>query len=158
MSNTEKMCSHGNMSPALVIKSFFQLIGLGLCCYLSVLPILIFFSKKQNGFLAGTGLAFVYGFCGIFIAGRALSDYYPITGGLGIIRFTGDDTLAFNLSVEIGVLLIMTALSIIMLLCAKGLEGKTTIAKNSEKNIESNLKKGKIHSYFLYRLIYSHFI
>jgi hypothetical protein len=102
------------------MKSFFQLIGLGLCCYLAVLPIIIFFSRKHNGFLAGTGLAFVYGFCGIFIAGRALTDYYPITAGLGIIKFTGDGTLTFNPSVEIGILLIMVAISIIMLLCTKG--------------------------------------
>lgn len=124
---------HGDMSPVLIMKSFFQLIGLGLCCYLAVLPIIIFFSRKQNGFLAGTGLAFVYGFCGIFIAGRALTDYYPITAGLGIIKFTGDGTLTFNLSVEIGVLLIMVALSIVMLLCMKGFEDKTTVAKNAGK-------------------------
>ena len=120
---------HGDVSAVLVMKSFFQLIGLGLCCYLAVLPILIFFSRKQNGFLAGTGLAFVYGFCGIFIAGRALTDYYPITAGLGIIKFTGDGTLTFNLSVEIGVLLSMVVLSIVMLLCTKGFKDQTMVAK-----------------------------
>ena len=124
---------HENMLPALVVKSLFQFVGLGLCCYLAVLPIIIFFSRKQNGFLAGVGLAFVYGFCGIFIAGRSLTDYYPITAGLGIIKFTGDGTLTFHLSVEIGVLLIMAALSIVMLLCMKGLEDKATIAKNAGK-------------------------
>jgi ABC-type Na+ efflux pump permease subunit len=124
---------HGHVSLALAMKSFFQLVGLGLCCYLAVLPILIFFSKKQNGFLAGTGLAFVYGFCGIFIAGRALTDYYPITAGLGIIKFTGDGTLTFNLSVEISVLLLMAAVSIVMLLCTKGFEDKTTVSKNAGK-------------------------
>ncbi|MFA9463083.1 MAG: ABC transporter permease [Velocimicrobium sp.] len=120
---------HGDMSPTIVMKSLFQLVGLGLCCYLAVLPIIIFFSRKQNGFLAGTGLAFVYSFCGIFIAGRALTDYYPITAGLGIIKFTGDGTLIFNCFVEIGVLFIMAALSIVMLLCTKGFEDKTTVSK-----------------------------
>ncbi len=109
-----------NMLPALVVKSLFQLIVSGLCCYLAVLPIIIFFSRRQNGFLAGVGTAFVYGFCGIFIAGRSLTDYYPITAGLGIIRFTGDGTLKFNLPVEIGVLFIMTMISIVMLLSSKG--------------------------------------
>jgi ABC-type transport system involved in multi-copper enzyme maturation permease subunit len=122
---------HGNMSLALVVKSFFQLVGLGLCCYLAVLPIIIFFSRKQNGFLAGAGLAFVYGFCGIFIAGRALTDYYPITAGLGIIKFSGDGTLIFNLSVEIGVLLIMIILSIVMLLCVKGYEDGAAVSKSA---------------------------
>jgi ABC-type transport system involved in multi-copper enzyme maturation permease subunit len=112
----------GDMSAALVVKSCFQLIGIGLCCYVAVLPIIILFSRKQNGFLAGTGLAFVYGFCGIFIAGRAFTDYYPITAGLGVIKYTGDGTLTFDLSIELAVLLIMAALSIVMLLCMKGNE------------------------------------
>lgn len=133
------MFCHGDISPALVTKSFFQLVGLGLCCYLAVLPIIIFFSRKQNGFLAGTGLAFVYGFCGIFIAGRALTDYYPITAGLGIIKFTGDGTLIFNTSVEISVLLLMVVLSIVMLLCMKGFEDKTTVAKNTGKKHRKKL-------------------
>ncbi len=130
----------GNMSLVLVIKSFFQLIGLGLCCYLAVLPIILLFSRKPNGFLAGTGLAFVYGFCGVFIAGRALTDYYPITAGLGIIKFTGDDTLSYQLSVEIGVLLTMAVISIVMLLYTKGLEDHVSITKNKGKNTRNNSK------------------
>lgn len=124
---------HGNMLLALVVKSLFQLVGLGLCCYLAVLPIIIFFSRKQNGFLAGVGLAFVYGFCGIFIAGRSLTDYYPITAGLGIIKFTGDGSLNFNLSVEIGILLLMTALSVAMLLCTRGYKDGVAMPKNKGK-------------------------
>lgn len=118
------------MLPALVVKSFFQLVGGGLFCYLAVLPIIIFFSRKQNGFLAGVGLAFVYGFCGIFIAGRSLTDYYPITAGLGIVKFTGDGSLNFNLSVEIVILLLMTALSIVMLFCTKSYNEGTTVSKS----------------------------
>lgn len=122
-----------NMSPDLVVKSLFQLVGLGLCCYLAVLPIITFFSRKQNGFLVGVGLAFVYGFCGIFIAGRNLNDYYPITAGLGIIKFTGDGTLAFNVSMEIGVMFLMITLSIVMLLCMKGYEDGVARPKNKGK-------------------------
>lgn len=123
------MFYHENMSLALVAKSLFQLVGLGICCYLAVLPIIIFFSKKQNGFLAGTGLAFVYGFGGIFIAGRALTDYYPITAGLGIIKFTGDNSLYFNFEVEISILLLMVVLSIAMLICTKNYEDEITTSK-----------------------------
>lgn len=119
---------HENMSLVLVVKSLFQLVGLGICCYLAVLPIIIFFSKKQNGFLAGTGLAFVYGFGGIFIAGRALTDYYPITAGLGIIKFTGDNSLYFNIWVEIGILLLMVVLSIAMLILTKNYEDEIKVS------------------------------
>lgn len=124
---------HENMSLFLIAKSFFQLVGLGLCCYLAVLPIIIFFSRKQNGFFAGVGLAFAYGFCGIFIAGRKFTDYYPITACLGIIKYTGDDTLTFNPSLEIGVMLLMITLSIVMLLCMKGYEDGASMPKNKGK-------------------------
>lgn len=118
----------------LVIKSIYQFIVLGLCCYLAVLPIILFFSRKQNGFFAGTGLAFVYGLCGVFIAGRSLTDYYPITTGLGIILFTGDGTLRFNLFVEIVVLSLMALLSVVMLLSMKGFEGERDATKKSQTN------------------------
>ncbi|MBU3157726.1 ABC transporter permease (plasmid) [Clostridium estertheticum] len=124
---------HGNMSPSLVAKSFLQLVGMGFCCYLAVLPIIIFFSRKQNGFLAGVGIAFVYGFCGIFIAGKNLTDYYPITAGLGIIKFTGDGTLTFNVSLEIVIMLFMITLSIVMLLCMKGYKDGVAMPKNKGK-------------------------
>ncbi|NNU78061.1 ABC transporter permease [Clostridium estertheticum] len=124
---------HGNMSPAIVAKSLLQLVGLGLCCYLAVLPIIIFFSRKQNGFLAGASLAFVYGFCGIFIAGKNLTDYYPITAGLGIVKFTGDGTLTFNVPMEIAVMFFMIILSIVMLLCMKGYEDGVAMEKNKGK-------------------------
>jgi len=72
------------MSIPLVVKSLYQIVGIGLCNYIAALPIIAFFSRKQNGFFAGVGFAFVYGFCGIFVAGRGLTDFYPITTGLGI--------------------------------------------------------------------------
>jgi bacitracin transport system permease protein len=46
-----------------------------------------------------------------------------------MIQFTGDGTLTFHLSVEIGVLLLMAAISIVMLICTKGFEDKTTVSK-----------------------------
>jgi len=55
--------------------------------FIAVSPIIAFFSRKRGGFYIGVGLAFFYGICGIFAAGRHLSDVYPITAGLGIIRY-----------------------------------------------------------------------
>lgn len=125
-----------DMSFSLIAKSLYQIVGMGLCNYIAVLPIIVFFSWKQNGFFAGVGLAFVYGFCGIFVAGRNLSDYYPITSGLGIIGFTGGGgagDLTFNTSLELCVLFLMVVISVIMLICAKDYADGTAISKNKLK-------------------------
>lgn len=134
-----------NISPALVAKSLFQLVGMGLCIYIAVLPIIIFFSRKQNGFLAGVGLAFVYGFCGIFVAGRKLTDYYPITTGLGIVGFTGSGgagSLTFNIAMELLVLFLMVVISVIMFLCMKDYEDEAVLSKNK-------VKKQKVGHFFI---------
>ena len=42
---------------------------------------------KRNLFLAGTCGAFVYGFCGIFVANTRFTSWYPTTSGLTIIKY-----------------------------------------------------------------------
>lgn len=57
------------------------------CCYIAVLPIIILSTKKENGYLAGVGISFFYSFCSIFVANGKLVSLYPITAGLGIIKY-----------------------------------------------------------------------
>lgn len=100
------------MSIPLIVKSLYQIVGIGVCNYIAVLPIIAFFCRKQNGFFAGVGLAFVYGFCGIFVAGRGLTDFYPVTAGLGIWGYTGQGTVSYNAAIgglTLLVMLIVTA-------------------------------------------------
>ena len=54
---------------------------------IAVSPLIVFFRRKREGFYTGVGLAFFYGLCGIFAAGRHLTDVYPVTAGLGIIGY-----------------------------------------------------------------------
>lgn len=116
---------------------------MGICCYLAVLPIIIFFSRKRNGF-GRSSFGFCLWFCGIFIAGRNLTDYYPITAGLGLIGFTGGGgagDLTFNTLHEICVLALMVIISAIMLLCIKNFDKTVSTQinkKTEEKNIRSN--------------------
>ena len=42
---------------------------------------------KRSLFLAGTCGAFVYGFCGIFVANTRFTSWYPTTSGLTIIKY-----------------------------------------------------------------------
>ena len=43
--------------------------------------------KKENGYLAGVGISFFYSFCSIFVANGKLVSFYPITAGLGVIKY-----------------------------------------------------------------------
>ena len=52
-----------------------------------MLPIIILCTKKENGYLAGVGISFFYSFCSIFVANGNLVSFYPITAGLGIIKY-----------------------------------------------------------------------
>ncbi|NJB05642.1 ABC transporter permease subunit, partial [Clostridioides difficile] len=50
-----------NISVTLVVKSLVQILSVNLYCYVAVLPIIAYFGRKQNAFLTGVGIAFVYG-------------------------------------------------------------------------------------------------
>jgi len=75
------------MELAIIGTSCVQICLVAFFNFIAVSPIIAFFSRKRGGFYIGVGLAFFYGICGIFAAGRHLSDVYPITAGLGIIRY-----------------------------------------------------------------------
>lgn len=124
---------HENMTPSLVAKSFFQLVGLGFCCYLAVLPIITFFSRKQNGFLTGVGLAFAYGFCGVFVAGRNLTDFYPITAGLGIARYTGQDGAVYNPFIGVLILGLMIVFTMALIAFTPTYDKVTAVPKKKDK-------------------------
>lgn len=124
-----------SISFQFTIKSLYQIVGMGILNYIAVLPIIIFFSRRQNGFLAGVGLAFVYGFVGIFVAGRNFTDYYPITTGLGIIGYTGSGgagSLTFNTTIETCVLFLIVVISSIMIVNMKNYEKQTTMSKTKK--------------------------
>lgn len=102
------------ITPTLLGVSFAQIVGVGFFNFLAVAPLVAWFSRKRNGFFTGVGLAFFYGFCGIFIAGRNLTDFYPITAGLGIIQYTGQDGAIYNPIVGALVLLLIVALTMVI--------------------------------------------
>jgi hypothetical protein len=103
-----------DMTPMLLWMSFAQIAGVGFFNFLAVAPFPAWFSRKRNGFFTGVGIAFFYGFCGIFVAGRNLTDFYPITAGLGIIRYTGQDGAIYNPVIGTSVLLLVIALTMVI--------------------------------------------
>ena len=85
-----------DITPTLLRVSLYQIVGVGFFNFLAVAPVSAWFARKRNGFFTGVGLAFFYGFCGIFVAGRKLTDFYPVTAGLGIIQYTGQEDMTYN--------------------------------------------------------------
>lgn len=79
----------GGFSPAALGVSLVQLVGVAFFNFLAVSPLIAGFGRKRGAFFIGVGIAFFYGFCGIFMAGNGLPDVYPITAGLGIVGYTG---------------------------------------------------------------------
>ena len=67
--------------------AFWKLFVAGITCLIAVMPIIVLFTLKRNLFLAGTCGAFVYGFCGIFVANTRFTSWYPTTSGLTIIKY-----------------------------------------------------------------------
>ncbi|OMF06067.1 ABC transporter permease [Paenibacillus sp. FSL H7-0331] len=91
------MSGFPGLSAAVMVQSLFQMIGMNLCIYLAVLPIIVFTSRSTNGFMAGVGFAFFYGFVGIFASGHNLTNVYPIVAGLGIINYQEVGGSTYNL-------------------------------------------------------------
>lgn len=119
-----------------ILLSLRQIVGMGICCFIAVLPIIIAFTKKVHGFLAGVGFSFVYGFCGIFIAGRGLQDFYPITAGLGLIGYGGNPgsgAAACHASLGLSILLAIVILTVLMLICVKRHDNGVALPNGSRK-------------------------
>ncbi|EME3522449.1 ABC transporter permease [Enterococcus faecium] len=105
----------GGFSAPILFKALYQITAIGFFNYLAVLPIIAYFSRKKDSFFAGVGLAFFYGFCGIFAAGRNLNDVYPITSGLGLTQYTNIDLSATNPIIGISSLMLMIFLTALLI-------------------------------------------
>ena len=94
--------------------AFWKLLVTGISCLIAVMPIIAFFSLKRNLFLAGTCVAFVYGFCGIFVANTRFTSWYPTTTGLSIIKYA-PNSANYQISVSIFVLAICLFISLFII-------------------------------------------
>lgn len=106
-------------NSAVIIENLLQMIGMNLCIFIAVLPIILISIQKKGMFINGIVVAFLYGFVGVFAAGHNFSDVYPITAGLGLINYSGDTSMKFSKPIEIITLLIVLAVSGVILIFAK---------------------------------------
>ncbi len=103
------------MDMAGIGRSFFQICAIALFNFVAVAPLIVWSGRKRDRFFVGTGIAFFYGFCGIFVAGRNLTDFYPITAGLGIINYAGQEGAIYDPLVGCEVLALMVLLTIALI-------------------------------------------
>ena len=89
----------------------------------------------------GTGIAFFYGFRGIFVAGRNLTDLYPITAGLGIIGYASQDGTVYNPLVGWGVLGLMVLLTAVLIVACPSYE--TVMAQTKDASKDGGKNGGK---------------
>ncbi|WP_027626135.1 ABC transporter permease [Clostridium lundense] len=126
---------------SLLIQSFIQITFFNLLLYLAVLPIIIGTSHLQNGFLAGTIGAFVYGYIGMFAAGhKILLNLYPISACLGIIKYRAyDPDVTYNTPLCYLTMVLMIVISAALIwTTSNGIELK----KSVKKKTKSVKKKG----------------
>ncbi len=104
-----------NLSSLFIVSS---------CCYIAVLPVIVLSTRKQDKFLSGVIFAFVYGFCGIFVAERNLVNFYPMTTGLVLADYAHSDQVIYQP--------VYSTLILIFLVLLTGI----VLAYSSKKSIE----------------------
>lgn len=99
------------------VRGLGQITLTNLFLYIAVLPGIILTSRSENGFLAATIVAFVYGYGSMFAAANMkLANLYPVTAGLGILRYRSyDSAVHWNTPLCCMSLFCMLALSALLL-------------------------------------------
>ncbi len=128
------------MDTSGISRSFFQILLLALFDFIAVAPLIVWSGRKRDRYFAGTGIAFFYGFCGIFVAGRNLTDWYPITAGLGIIGYAGQEGAAYNPVIGWGVLAAMVLLTAVLIAVCPSYDKVMAPPKDKERKTRSASK------------------
>ena len=117
-----------------ILKSFLQILGMGIFIFIAVLPLIIWGFRKINGYYPMIVIAFMYGFFGMFIIERGIRDFYPITAGLRIVKYAvlpEGSTLAAVTTVAI-----MVLISILMI-CLVPYSYESAMQNNKKVNVKN---------------------
>lgn len=118
-------------SAAAVMQALFQITFSSLFLYIAVTPIIAFSARFSQGHMVGVILAFVYGYGGLFAAGSmTLANLYPITAGMGLIRYRSyDPAVHWNMGLCALSLAVVLAVSVAFVAGAKNVSSEKTIKK-----------------------------
>ena len=115
-----------------------KMVGMNVCTYIAVLPVLAILAKRPKSLMAGTVFSVFYGFVGIFTTGRNLTSIYPISAGLVIIDHSGIDRQSgdlFKSMVVMGGLIVLTCIIMIVRTDVEGIIGEIN---NKKKHSHAN--------------------
>lgn len=85
------------LNTSVISKNLFQFIGITICVYISVLPIMAFTSRKEGMYLGGVILSFILGYSAMFIKSPLIRSIYPMLSGFSVVGF---DTSTFMNTTE----------------------------------------------------------
>lgn len=124
------------LSIAILLKGLFQMLGIAVCIYIAISPILAFTGNIPGAFMGGVIISFVIGYSAMFIKNAVGRSLYPILAGLTIIGF---DTKTFmninepaNLMLSILSLTTMLVLTTLIVMFANSRQEKSK-GKNQKK-------------------------
>lgn len=126
-----RLAGFPGISAAAVVQASAQIILNCLFVYLAVLPVIAVSVRIPNGHMIGALVSFVYGYGGMFAASNAaLSNIYPITASLGLIKYRSyDPAVHWNVFVCICSLLLALLVSAVFVFTAKESAAKKAVKK-----------------------------
>ena len=68
-------------------KGMFYMLGISICIYIAVLPIIAFCGRTPGFFMGGSVIAFVLGYCSMFFKSGLLRNIYPFLASFAVIGF-----------------------------------------------------------------------
>lgn len=77
----------------MLLNGLLQMIGLSVCIYIVVLPMLVICSRRPGTFMGGAVIAFIAGYCVLFFKQGLLRNIYPFSAALTMIGF---DTASYS--------------------------------------------------------------
>jgi ABC-2 type transport system permease protein/bacitracin transport system permease protein len=101
----------------VLLRGFEQMTVISLSTYISVLPIIVFTSRKRDAFLGGVVVSFLFGYFSMFVKNATLRSMYPILSGLTIIRF--DTKLYMNTSGSGSFAISLFTMAVVLLLTGR---------------------------------------
>ncbi|WMJ85689.1 ABC transporter permease [Anaerocolumna sp. MB42-C2] len=75
------------LNTTVLFTGLFQMLGTAAFTYLAILPIVAFTSRKPGIYMGGVIVAFLFGYCAMFIKDATVRSLYPVLSGLTVMGF-----------------------------------------------------------------------
>jgi len=128
------------------------MLGISICIYIAVLPIIAFCGRTPGFFMGGSVIAFVLGYCSMFFKSGLLRNIYPFLASFTVIGF--DTTSYISAKSKTSVPLGLASLGAMLLISAFIIaisktpgEAKTKQKKNNISLRPAQRERIKTNSY-----------